>query len=1338
MTINYLDIPNGLPKIYWNSERSRHVKHPAIVQTAEIVAKAPATSGYSSIEFWQSALAGGECAPYPTLPPFVDSPEADKEVEYQFSEPRDLTGEISTSTLVRAAWALITGSMTESDDVVFGVASVRGNTIIPVRVRLNPDLKVREYLKVAQQQATEALLHEQVGLDRIAKSSPDCQKACMFQTVLVQSQDSDSPKGLDKYGLTIHLQLDSGQMNAKASFDSRVIEPLIVFKLLRRLEFLMHQLNNASPHAALKNLEILLQSEIDQIREWNSGVPPVVERCIHDIVKEHVQAYPEAPAVCAWDGELTYRELNDLSSQVASHLANLGVGPERVVPLCFEKSMWTVVAMLSVLKAGGTFVLLDPGLPEGRLQGITQKVQAETAITSKSCQKQLTPFVRQIVVLSKEAMQSFKSQGQQLLSQLPKAAPSNSAYIIFTSGSTGEPKGCVVEHRSYCSAAFGHGKILGMSRNIRALQFGSYNFAGAIMEMLMTMIYGGCICIPSEEDRSVNLASTIGRLNANWAFLTATVLALLRPEDVPSLRTICVGGEPIRSSQIRDWAPKVQLRQTYGSAETAAVVSSAGLDPTSVVTSVGKATTCRCWLTNPTNTSQLVPIGAPGEVIFEGPVIGRNYIGNQQKTAEAFVKAPSWRTALGPVAASSRFYRTGDLASYRSDGSIELLGRKDTQVKLRGQRIELGEIEHQARLSSPELKEVAVELTVIGGSGPKLVGFLVLKCSRENVNDGGVIIDDRIRAVIRTVKTQLETVLPHYMVPSVLFPIQKLPLTASGKTDRRILRQMGAALTAEQISDLQLKVVGEKRQPSTQSEKRLQQIWSKVLNIDSANICLDDSFFQLGGDSITAMKVVSEARTYGMNLQVADIFRQDVLIDLAQYQALSSAGAYEQLDEAVLVEPSVKSTLLEELDSNLCINGSQVTDIYPLTGVQKTLVAAGIAFGMMADYFYMDLDASLNVSDLKHGCMRALEKFPILRARFLQLQGKFWQVVMHELNEAFTVHNVDGDLEEHYRNFCLENVKSILPTHQPAAFILFKHDQVMRLTLRWSHAQYDAFSAPIVLQSIFDGDQGEIPAKPTFPTFLTYAAKQHAQSLTYWSQLLQGSHLTPIGPHVRSRNPPNAMPEKVYGAAEARLAHRTGKITHATLTRAAWAVLLSQMAGETDVIYGQVVAGRNAVIPAVEKIVGCCLNILPERVNFSSLKTVAELAHAVQDQYLSMGDADSLDFMDLVEQCTEWPAGSGFDTVLHHRNVEEDPAIQTPAGISRMKIFQNPLTSPFIFIVSVSRGDNVGIEVWANTHIMDSETAAKMASNLALITEKLVTGMHMTLSDFVRDVKLLI
>lgn len=1355
MTVNNWDITTGLSKSYCQ-EAQRPTKQPTIVKTVEVPKKETAPNdermneqrakrvktehtpnGYlATVEFWRNVLAGGECSPYPTLPPFVDRPDADKETEYQFLQPQELFQGVSISTLIHAAWALITGSMTDSDDVVFGATTAGGDATIPVRVKLNGTHNVQEYLQEAQCQANEMISYAQLGLDQIASASTDCQKACAFQTVLVQSQDESLLKHFRRYGLTIHIRLSGDQIITKALFDPRVIEASLVFKLLRRLEFVMRQLNSAPPEATLAELPVLPPQELEQIREWNSGVPSVVERCIHDIVQEQVVADPEAQAVCAWDGELTYRELNDLSSQVAAHLVSLGVGPEKVVPLCFEKSKWTVVAMLSVLKASGTFVLLDPGLPEGRIQSITQKVQAETAITSKSCQSRLSSFVRQTFVLSNEAMESLQSQSQHLPSQMPHALPSNAAYIIFTSGSTGEPKGCVVEHRSYCSAAFGHGKILGMSKDIRALQFGSYNFAGAIMEMVMTLIYGGCICIPSEEDRSVNLAQTIGKLNANWAFLTATVLALLHPEDAPSLRTICVGGEPIRSSQIREWAPKVQLRQTYGSAETAAVVSSAGLDPSSVVTSVGKATTCRCWLTSPTDTNQLVPIGAPGEVIFEGPVIGRHYIGNPQKTAEAFIEPPSWRAALGPVVASSRFYRTGDLASYRSDGSIELLGRKDTQVKLRGQRIELGEIEHQARQSSPDLKEVAVELTVLGGSGPKLIGFLVLKSSQVNANGEGIILDERVKSIIQTVKGRLESVLPHYMVPSVLLPIPRLPLTASGKTDRRILRQMGSALTAQQILDLQPNSVEDKRQPSTQIERQLQKIWSEVLNISPATIGLDDSFFQIGGDSVSAMKVVREADSLDMNIALADIFRHDTLADLAQQQAEKVAVAPVHIDESILVEPSMKATLFEELKSAFGVESADIADIYPLTGVQETLVATAMVYGKMADFFYLDLDAFLNVSDLERGCLRAFEKFPILRARFLQLQGKFWQVVPHGVGEILRVQNVLGDFEESFRNFCLENGRSIEPSQPPAAFFLFRHEKGMRLAVRWSHAQYDAFSAPLVFQSIFEED-GKIPAKPTFAMLLSYAAQQRSQSLVYWSQLLQGSHPTPILPYFRP-NPANPIPEAIRIELEAHLPHRTGKITHASIARAAWAVLHSHITSETDIIYGQVVAGRNAAIPGVEKIVGCCLNFLPERVDFSSVKTVAELVHAIQDQYLSMGDADSLNFKDILEHCTEWPAGSSFDVVLHHRNVDEEPPIQTPAGISRMKMVHDPLTSPLIFIVTVSRGENIGIEFCANTHILAPEVAHTLANSFARVMEKLVTCMHMALPEWMNYVKSLV
>lgn len=226
-----------------------------------------------------------------------------------------------------------------------------------------------------------------------------------------------------------------------------------------------------------------------------------------------------------------------------------------------------------------------------------------------------------------------------------------------------------------------HGYIMDMSSETRSLQFGSYSFAGAIMEILMVLIHGGCVVVPSDEERSSRLEQAICRWEPNWAFLTSSVLSSLTPDSVPSLRTICIGGEAIHAAQITQWSGSVCLRQTYGSAETAAVVSSALLDESSSTGDVGRPTAGKYWLVDPNDPDRLAPLGAAGEVIIEGPTIGREYFGEPEKTAAAFIASPRWRRLFGPLENGSRLYRTGDLAVYTPDGGIQLLGRKDTQVK---------------------------------------------------------------------------------------------------------------------------------------------------------------------------------------------------------------------------------------------------------------------------------------------------------------------------------------------------------------------------------------------------------------------------------------------------------------------------------------------------------------------------------------------------------------------------------------------------------------------------------------------------------------------------------
>ncbi|KAI1754790.1 hypothetical protein F4782DRAFT_491643 [Xylaria castorea] len=874
-----------------------------------------------------------------------------------------------------------------------------------------------------------------------------------------------------------------------------------------------------------------------------------------------------------------------------------------------------------------------------------------------------------------------------------------------------------------------------MNSGTRALQFGSYNFAGAIMETIMTLMYGGCVCIPSDEDRTTALAQAIGKLNANWAFLTSTVLALIRPEDVPSLRTICVGGEPIRNSQIKEWAPRIQLRQTYGSAETAAVVASAGLNASSTVGSVGKPTTARCWLTHPADINRLVPIGAPGEVVFEGPVIGREYISNPEKSSQAFISAPIWRAAFGTPAASSRFYRTGDIAVYRSDGSLELQGRKDTQVKIRGQRVELGEIEHQARLVSPGLKEVAVDIAVVGGR-PALICFLVTASTDDATTRDGGIFDGSSTNVAQTVRSRLESMLPHYMVPSVFLPIPAFPLTISGKLDRKRLRDIGSTMATQELQESRSAVGKQLAQPSTETEKQLQQIWSRVLKTEQGSIGLDTSFFQLGGDSITAMKVITETRSYGMHLTMKDIFQSDTIAGLAYQQSLYVHSTPQQ-DPGEFLDESSSMSVLEDIDLNdTKIQRKDVEAIYPLTGVQDLLVATSKSTGILADYFVIDIDPELDLSKLESGCKRVLQSFPVLRACWLRLQERYWQVVLHNIDQPFRTIHVSGNMTEFCQNFCLMDMKALLPTQPTAAWFLLKREKGdMKLVLRMSHAQYDAFSMPLIFQSVFDDYEGkEAPTQPTFPAFLSHASRQRSRSIAYWSRVLKGSRLTRVVPHIP---PPGGTLTSEAGfvmtQTKAHLPSRPKRITPATLVRTAWAVLLSGLTGAADIVFGQVIAGRNAEIPQIAKIVGCCLNIVPERINLSSFTTVAELLRGSQEQILKMGDADTLDCRDILKCCTDWPSEETFDSIVHHRDVDAEPEVQTPKGVSRIKAFNIPQAPPFIFIISTSQGDYIGIELVSNTHMLTQETAQTLVDKLALITEKLSTSMDMSVSSLMDE-----
>jgi len=628
------------------------------------------------------------------------------------------------------------------------------------------------------------------------------------------------------------------------------------------------------PMSRIQNLDLVPEEQKNQLWKWNRQVPPAVERCIHDLILQQARARPKAPAICAWDGKMAYGELDELSDGIAGHLVDIGVEPEDTVLLYFEKSAWTVVAMLAVLRAGAAFASLDPEHPASRHQETFRQTKARVVLASE----QLSPLCESnhhtVVTVGTAAIHQLLDKGGKKKSIHRKAHPHNAAYISFTSGSTGVPKGVVIEHCAITTSCLGHGKACKATSKMRVLQFASYTFDTCIQEIITTLSYGGCVCVPSEGDRRNNLVDTMNAMEVTYAILTPSVARLVSQDSVRSLQTVVLVGEQVSLADWKRWS-NIQAINGYGPAECS-VCCTAYSNPQAFASgTIGKSIASASWVVDPDNYQRLAPLGSVGELLIEGPILARGYLDNAEMAA--FIHDPVW--LLGGCkqypGRRGRLYKTGDLVRYNADGNLVYVGRKDGRVKVRGQRIETGEIEYHVRDCMPAARQVAAEvITPEGGRGKAVVAvFLQLEEDEVTIEDGSPA---RVFFPAE-VDSQLREHLPSYMVPEVYFAVARLPIMTSGKIDRKTLRSIGASFSTQSQ--------GPKRQPSTEKEKILRQLWARVLNINADNIGLDDSFFRLGGDSITAMKLVGEARKEGLQLTVADVIRNPRLDILAGHPA---------------------------------------------------------------------------------------------------------------------------------------------------------------------------------------------------------------------------------------------------------------------------------------------------------------------------------------------------------------------------------------------------------------------------------------------------------------------
>ena len=619
------------------------------------------------------------------------------------------------------------------------------------------------------------------------------------------------------------------------------------------------------------NLAKLSEQQLQKLLvDWNdTGADYPRHLCIHQLFEQEAERRPRAIALRFRDRQMTYEQLNYRANQVAHRLRRLGVGPKVMVGTLLERSLELVVGLLGILKAGGSFVPFDANYPTERLSFMAADTKSPIMLVQNSVMQKMAEgnwSAATLVSLDGDAA-DLKSESCDNLSNVNTAE--SLAYVMYTSGSTGRPKGVMVDHRAVVRLVK-KTNFVDLSEQEVFLQLSPISFDASTLEIWAPLLNGGCLAIMPPETQSLDeIGAAIRKYGVTSMWLTAglfNVMVEQRLDDLRPLRQLLVGGDVLSVTHVRkalDGLPGCRLINGYGPTEGTTftcchTITREDAQGTSIP--IGKPiSNTQVYLLDAT--FHPVPMGEPGELCVAGDGLARGYLNQPELTAEKFIPHP-FSDEPG-----SRVYRTGDLARYRSDGTIEFLGRVDNQVKVSGFRIELSEIETVLMEHSNVQSAVVVARQDAPGE-KKLVAYVVLRRQENDRNE---------------LRTFLQKKLPAYMVPSELVVLTSLPLSPNGKVDRGALpapQTIRAEVNEAPVSS-----------PQTDLEQKIAAIWQRVLGLKQVSV--DDNFFDLGGDSLQLLDAHAELqKIVSSPLTIIDLFEYTTISALAKYLTKNSNSSH--------------------------------------------------------------------------------------------------------------------------------------------------------------------------------------------------------------------------------------------------------------------------------------------------------------------------------------------------------------------------------------------------------------------------------------------------------------
>ncbi len=988
------------------------------------------------------------------------------------------------------------------------------------------------------------------------------------------------------------------------------------------------------PEKPLKDIALLTQAEYNQItKEWNQTQADIpTTQCIHQLIETQAHKTPNAIAVVQGSRQLTYRQLDERANQLAHLLQHHRVAPEALVGICMDRSLEMMVALLATLKAGGAYLPLNPEYPRERLAVLLEESQPVAVITQPSYEHEL-PNNTPVTIVLEETWQAIEQEP----THTPPCAVTqdNLAYIIFTSGSTGRPKAVMVPHRAVLNHNLAIIKHYNIHSKDHALQFASISFDVSLEEILPTLICGATLILrpealltPTHEFHTFIIEHDITILNIPTSYWHQWVVELeTHHTSIPSnLRLVIVGGEKALPDYLAIWQTHSQViwMNAYGIAE-ATITSTIYTPPP---TSPAPLQFASVPIGKPIDNTQTyilddnlnpVPVGIPGELYIGGMGVSSGYLNRPELTAEKFISDPFSEHN------HTYLHKTGDLARYMPDGTIEFLGRIDHQIKIRGYRIEPGEIESLLHQHAA-VREAAVVVRNIRQNVYRLVAYILINDQAALVQEGTSELELK-----RTLRQHLQHHLPDYMVPAAFIFMDTFPMTVHNKIDLRALPTPTKFMTESDEAYAP---------PQTQLEEELTVIWSQTLRVEPVGI--HDTFYALGGESLLAIQIISQiANQLAVTVPLRIFLETKTIANLAEY-----ISQVQQTDEPL---PTHYPPL----------HPAERTDLIPTTGTQESvwfihqIQPNNLAYNSPAA---LRLTGSLDVPALERSINALVKRHESLRTTFAAHDGKPIQVIHPEIHITLGTTDLSHIAADEREAKAHELLTTIVqqPFDLTQAPLIRCH--LLRLTtedhiliLNIHHAVTDGWSYGIFYRELAECYAAYIthrqPILPRLPVQLAdYAYWQRAflqsdtvkKQLDYWKQHLADSPSLLQLPTDYPRQPIQQLNGSVVRQAISphtlELLKRINQEEQATLFMAflaVYAILLARTTGQTDILIGSPVVERDQ--DEVQNIIGFLVNNLVFRINLDATPTYRELLHQVRTTALDAYSNRDVPFERIVE-----------------------------------------------------------------------------------------------------------